>query len=126
MASDQQVHARAILAALAEFERQGSQRAMQTLEQLEPDLAEFTFERLTAIYHGILALGGPARKSRRLYRQVQTLVLVSIAALRQAQFESWRQSVTGTRLAQLDPSLNEDGRPPPPARPADPPTPDTL
>lgn len=112
MPSDQQVHARAILAALAEFERQGSQRAMQTLEQLEPDLAEFTFERLTVIYHGILALGGPAKKSRRLYRQVQTLVLVSIAALRQAHFESWRQCVADGPLAQLDPTLRR-GDPPP-------------
>ena len=105
MASDQQVTSKIVLQTLAEFQRRGSTDAMRTLEAVEPDLTEYFLEALTSIHQEILALGGAPKKSQRAYRSVQTLVLVSIAALRRGHYETWRQANSGTRLDQLDPSL---------------------
>ena len=115
MSSDQQVTAKIVVQALLEFERRGVTATLQNLEGVEPDLSEFVLERMTDIHHEILALGGPPKASRRAYRRVQTLVLVTIAALRRSHFELWRQDATGTRLDQIDPSLE----PPPESGPSE-------
>ena len=52
-------------------------------------------ETLTTIYHQILGLGGSAKKSQRVYRQVQNLALVCIVALRKGHYELWRQADDG-------------------------------
>jgi hypothetical protein len=113
MASDQQVTARIIMQALLEFERRGSTDALKNLEAMEPDLTEFLLERLTDIHHDIQGLGGSPRSSRRVYRNVQTLVLVAVEALRRSHFELWRDNVGGTRLDQIDPSLAPPAEPDP-------------
>ena len=119
MPSDQAVTAKIILQTLAEYERRGATHAMQTLEDVEPDLTEHTLEALTSIHQEILNLGGPPKKSQRVYRRVQALVLVAVAALRRGHYETWRQANSDTRLNQLDPSL----APPTPGRADDvPPT----
>ena len=113
MASDQQVTAKIVLQTLAEFQRRGSTDAMHTLEAVEPDLTEHVLEQLTCIHQEILALGGPPKKSQRAYRSVQTLVLVAVAALRRGHYETWRQTSSGTRLDQLDPTLAHSAPPEP-------------
>ena len=47
MASDQQVYAKIILESLLQLKRQGSQRVMEDIEKLEPDLANYLIENLS-------------------------------------------------------------------------------
>jgi hypothetical protein len=77
------IHPRMILRAQSRLQRQGSQRVMAELERVEPDLAEYALENLTAIYHRLLEVGAPATQSRALYRQIESLVLVCVTATRQ-------------------------------------------
>jgi tRNA A37 N6-isopentenylltransferase MiaA len=72
-----------ILRAQSRLQRQGSQRIMAEVERVEPDLAEFALENLTAIYHRLLEVGAPAKQSRALYRQIESLVLTCIMAMRE-------------------------------------------
>jgi hypothetical protein len=76
------VSAQMILRAQLRLQRQGSQRLTPELERLEPDLAEYLLENLTAIYHRLLETGIPARQTRTLYRQIESLVLTCVTATR--------------------------------------------
>lgn len=98
MASDQQVSARSVLDAVMELRRRGARQALEELEQVEPDLASYLMESLSDVHRQLLALGGPAKASRRLYRDIQSLTLVCITALRKGHYELWRQSDAGSNL----------------------------
>ena len=111
MTSDRHVTPRSILHALTELQRQGTRRSMEQLEQTEPDLAEFVIEWLSLSHQELMALGGPAKRTRYAYRRVEALVLVSLQALRQSHFELWREQASGTRLREIDPSLAAGGDP---------------
>jgi hypothetical protein len=101
MASDQQVDSKLVLQALMELKRQGVDKTMSRLETLEPDLTEVVLEELTEIHRQLLDLGGPPKKSRLLYRRIQSLVLLSITALQKAHYRLW-QTEMGAQLQQLD------------------------
>jgi hypothetical protein len=101
MASDQQVDSKLVLQALMELKRQGVDKTMSRLEALEPDLIEVVLEELTEIHRQLLDLGGPPKKSRLLYRRIQSLVLLSITALQKAHYRLW-QTEMGGRLEELD------------------------
>lgn len=90
MASDQTVSARAILRAENEIRRVGHRQAMDQLEQTEPDLSSHLWEQLSEIHRRLLRLGGPPKESRRCYRGVQRLMLVTILAMRHGHHELWR------------------------------------
>lgn len=81
-----------ILHALLKLRRRGTTAALEHLEQVEPDLAAYLMETLSALHHDLLALGGPPKRTRRAYRGVESLVLVCIAALRAGHYELWRGS----------------------------------
>ncbi len=89
MASDQLVTAGHVLKAVMELERRGSRRVLPEWEKLEPDLTEYILENLTTLYHGLFAAGVSHSEARKLYRQAETLVLVSLMALRRAQRDLW-------------------------------------
>ena len=57
-------------------------RVMAELERTEPDLAEYTLENLTAIFHRLLEVGAPAKQCRDLHRQIESVVLICITAMR--------------------------------------------
>jgi hypothetical protein len=88
---DQTISARAVLDGLLRVQRTGSAAAMKELEAAEPDLAEYVFEALASVYQQLLALGAPARNTRRVYGQIETLVLVSILAAAQPRRTSKRR-----------------------------------
>jgi hypothetical protein len=98
MPTDQQVSARAVLAALTELRRVGVRLTLRQLEQVEPDLTDHLLETLFYIHRNLLALGGPARQSQRLFRDIQSLTLVCIIALRRGHYELWRDSEIGGQL----------------------------
>lgn len=93
MTSDQQVSARAILRAESELRRLGHRRVMEQLEQIEPDLSSHLWERLSAIHQQLLNMGSSAQTTQRVYRQVQTLMLIGILSLRHGHYELWRDLV---------------------------------
>lgn len=101
MISDATVTARMILDAIAELERRGSEQMLRTLEQVEPELASFTMERLSLLHGRLIALGGPVKRTARVLRQVETTVLVCITAMRAASYKAWLHSVEGTPLADM-------------------------
>lgn len=101
MASDQLVSARDVLDALTEVKRRGRERCMEELDQVEPDLASFVMESLSEIHRLIMDLHGKPKQSRRLQCRVETLVLVSLFAVRKAGYRSWCADAAGTPLAEL-------------------------
>ena len=112
MAGDQLVQARDVLAAVRQLRRQGRRRTMQQLEAIEPDLVEHILEELSRLHQRLLASGLTLQQTRRLYRQSETLVLVSLLALRAATLRLWHQELSSPRLAPLDP--DPDTGPPDP------------
>lgn len=75
------VHTRTVLVALMEVRRRGSAEMLKQLEKTEPDLAEYLMESLSDIHHAVLGLGVPPRRARRIYGQVETLVLTCTTAM---------------------------------------------
>ncbi|HSZ54138.1 MAG TPA: hypothetical protein VK797_00645 [Tepidisphaeraceae bacterium] len=102
MATDQQVTARMVLEAQLELERRGAGALMQHLEKTEPELANFVLESLSLIYQKLANLGGPPQKTKRAFCSVQTLLLVSLEALRRGHLVLWEKQM-GSALRQLDP-----------------------
>jgi len=82
MSAIRRISPRALLRAQTRLQRQGNQRLMAELERLEPDLAEYALESLSAIYHRLLELGAPAKQSRKLYQQIESTFLICITAMR--------------------------------------------
>jgi hypothetical protein len=91
-----------VLEAQMELERRGAAACLQHLEQAEPELANFVLETLSLIYTQLSNLGGSPQKTKRAFRSVQTLLLVSIEALRRGHLELWEKQM-GAALGELDP-----------------------
>jgi len=94
MPSDQTVTAKAVLAAVVEIRRHGTRPALEHLEQVEPDLAEYAMESLSEIHQKLRKLSSPVADSQRLYRDVESLVLVCIVALWRGHHDLWRQDIS--------------------------------
>lgn len=109
--SDQQVSAKAVLDAVMSLRRRGATTVLEELEQVEPDLTNYLLESLSDLHRKLLALGGPAKASQRVFVQFQHLSLVCITALRRGHFELWRKN----EGAQLE---NNDKHPETPEPPA--------
>jgi hypothetical protein len=86
---DRLVDSKLILEALSELKRRGNKRVMAELESIEPELAGHIMEELSAIYQDLGKTGASNRQLRDLYRQIESLVLLSILALRNAQRRLW-------------------------------------
>jgi hypothetical protein len=86
---DRLVDAKAILEALSELKRRGNKTAMAELEAIEPELASHVMEELSLIYQSLSRSQAKTGELRKLYRQIESLVLVSILALRHAQLRLW-------------------------------------
>jgi hypothetical protein len=82
MASDQLVGPRAVLRALALVKRRGNKRVLEELEQAEPELASCLMEELSQIHRKLLNTGASNHEVRRLHRQIESLVLMCVTAVR--------------------------------------------
>jgi len=92
---------------------------IQHLEQIEPDLVEFLLDTLTQLSQELGKCDLPAKTRRTLERQVESLCLVCITAVRKSYFTLWQQTSMGDELLRRDPSLAEaepqdGGQPTPP------------
>jgi len=86
---DRLVDPKAILEELSQLKRRGNKTVMAELESIEPELAGHAMEELSLIYQSLSRTGARTKKFRDLYRQIESLVLVSILALRNAQIQLW-------------------------------------
>src|SRR5580698_5747037 len=101
--SDQLIDAKSILDAITDLKRRGNNAVLQELESIEQELASFIMEEEGLIHHTLLKTGTRTKVIRQLMAQIESLALVSIMAMRQAQL----------RLLH-DPDEPDDGRPPAP------------
>ncbi len=92
MPSDQQVTAKSVLDAEMALRRSGAKQALEELEQVEPDLTSYLLESLSDVHRKLLALGGRAKASQRVFLEMQHLTLVCITALRRGHYELWRRN----------------------------------
>lgn len=90
MTGDQTVSAQAILRAELMLRRKGLPQILTELEQVEPDLASYAFESLSDVHQQLLHLGGNAKRSRRLFDQIQNLVVTCIESLREGHYQLWQ------------------------------------
>ena len=89
--TDQIIKSEDVLRAVMQLRRQGTVKTISALEAVEKDLAEYVLEETTAIHHDLAAMGGSAKQVRQLHSRVQSLVLIVVLALRQAQARLWQQ-----------------------------------
>jgi hypothetical protein len=92
---DRLVDAKAILEALSELKRRGNKTVMEEFAAIEPDLAEHVMEELGLIYQSLSRSKAKTGDLRKLYRQIESLVLVSILSLRHAQIRMWEDETDG-------------------------------
>jgi hypothetical protein len=83
MSVKRRISSRALLRAQMRWKRLGNQKLMAELERAEPDLAEYAMEGLTDLFHRLLETGAPARQTRSIYQQVESLVLICIHSMHQ-------------------------------------------
>jgi hypothetical protein len=83
MSARRRIGARALLLAQMRLKRLGNQKLMAELERAEPDLAEYAMENLTEIYHRLLETGAPARQTRTVSQQIESVFLICIHSMRQ-------------------------------------------
>jgi hypothetical protein len=88
---DRLVDAKAILEALSELRRRGNKVVMAELETIEPELAGHVMEELSLVYQNLSRAKASTGELRKLYRQIESLVLVSILSLRHAQHRLWEE-----------------------------------
>jgi hypothetical protein len=93
-----------------ELARQGTADGLSGLAGREPVLAAFLSERLAAIAGKLALSGAPSEVVQGSYEETLGLVLTCVQALRHGHYELWIDTMTGTRLAQLDPSLQPKPR----------------
>jgi uncharacterized protein (UPF0335 family) len=108
---DQLVDAKAILEAITELKRRGNSAIMQELESIERELASHVMEELSLIYHELIKTGSKTKIVRKLNNQIESLVLVSVVALRKAYCRLWEESAEGTPLARIDAPASADTPP---------------
>jgi hypothetical protein len=94
-----------IISARQHVAEKGSSQSLNEFAQTEPVLASFIYEGL-AIVAGKLSLSGaPTELVQGSHEDVLALLLTCVHALRRGHYALWKDTVTGTRLAQLDPTF---------------------
>jgi hypothetical protein len=94
-----------IFSARQDVVERGSDGALTDFGGMEPALAAFIHEALAAVAGKLALSGAPTPLVQGVHEEILTVVLTCVQALRRGHYELWQDTVTGTRLAQLDPSL---------------------
>jgi hypothetical protein len=104
------VEAKYLIGARQEVARSGASEALAAVGQSEPALASYIHECLAAIAGKLAIIGAPTPVIQGSYEEVLAVVLTCVQALRRGHYELWKDSMTGSRLAQLDPDLGTKPR----------------
>jgi hypothetical protein len=99
-----------IVSARQDVAAKGCPQALNEFAQTEPALASFIYEALAVVAGKLSLSGAPTELVRGSHEDVLAVILTCIQAMRRGHYAFWKDSVTGTRLAQLDPSLQTKPR----------------
>jgi hypothetical protein len=99
------VEPRYIIIAGQDVAARGGSRTLTEYGRGEPALAAFIHESLAAVAGKLSLSGAPTDVVQGTHEEVLAVVLTALQALRRGHYELWKDTVTGTRLAHLDPTL---------------------
>ena len=99
-----------IIAARQDVAAKGSGQALNEFAQTEPALASFIYEGLAVVAGKLSLSGAPTELVQGSHEDVLAVVLTCVQAIRRGHYALWKDTVTGTRLAQLDPSFQPKPR----------------
>lgn len=99
-----------VFAARQETAAAGLDQALAALRQSEPALAGYLAAELIAISGKLALSGAPTHLIQGAHTDLLTLILTCVQALRRGHYELWKDTLTGTRLAQLDPAFRPKRR----------------
>jgi hypothetical protein len=83
----------------------GSGQSLADFAQTEPALASFICESLANVAGKLSLSGAPTELVQGSHQDVLAVILTCVQAMRRGHYALWKDCVTGTRLAQLDPSF---------------------
>jgi hypothetical protein len=99
-----------IISARQAVAAKGAAEALGEFGQAEPALASFICESLAAVAGKLSLSGAPTEVVQGSHEEVLVALLTCLQALRHSHYELWKDTSLGTRLAQLDPSLQSKPR----------------
>jgi hypothetical protein len=91
-----------IVSARQDVAAKGSGQALNEFAPLEPALASFIYEGLAVIAGKLSLSGAPTELVQGSHEEMLGVVLTCVQAVRRGHYEFWKDSMVGTRLAQLD------------------------
>jgi hypothetical protein len=91
-----------IVRARRDVAAKGSRDALDEVAGTEPALAAFVHESLAAVAGKLSLSGAPTELVQGSHEDLLAVVLTCVQALRRGHYELWKDTLTGTRLAQLD------------------------
>jgi hypothetical protein len=101
------VEPRFIVEARKGIAAKGCDDVLAQFSRTEPILASFICESLATISGKLALSGAPTPVVQGSHDDVLEVVMTCIHALRRGHYKLWKDSITGSRLAQLDPSLQK-------------------
>ncbi len=99
-----------IVTARRDVATKGSPQALTDFAQTEPVLASFIYEGLAVVAGKLSLSGAPTELVQGSHEDVLAVILTCVQAMRHGHYALWKDTVTGTRLAQLDPSFQPKPR----------------
>jgi hypothetical protein len=99
-----------IVSARQDVAAKGSGQSLNEFAQSEPALASFIYEGLASVAGRLSLSGAPTELVQGSHEDVLAVVLTCVQAMRRGHYALWKDTATGTRLAQLDPTLQPKPR----------------
>jgi hypothetical protein len=90
----------------------GSSESLSEFAQTEPALASFICDGLVAVAGRLSLSGAPTELVQGSHEDILGVVLTCVQAIRRGHYALWKDTVTGTRLELLDPTLKAKGQRP--------------
>jgi hypothetical protein len=94
-----------IVDARQEVADKGNDQSLAGFAKLEPALASYIYETTAGIAGKMALAGAPTEVVQGSHEDILAVILTCVQALRRGHYELWRDTVIGSRLAQLDASL---------------------
>jgi hypothetical protein len=94
-----------IFSARQDVASKGNADAFAEFGAAEPALASYIIETLASVAGKLSLSGAPTELVQGSHEEVLAAILTCVEAQRRGHYELWRDTMTGTRLAQLDESF---------------------
>jgi hypothetical protein len=99
-----------IVSARQDVASKGSGQSLNEFAESEPALASFIYKGLASVAGRLSLSGAPTELVQGSHEDVLAVVLTCVQAMRRGHYALWKDTATGTRLAQLDPTLQPKPR----------------